>query len=93
MLRDAGVPAAPVATPEDRIDNDPRTSEWGLWPWVSHPEIGDIRVEGIPMHLSETDWSISRGAPLLGADNDYVYGELLGVSSDEIADLRSRGVI
>jgi crotonobetainyl-CoA:carnitine CoA-transferase CaiB-like acyl-CoA transferase len=93
VLRDAGVPAAPVATPEDRIEHDPRTSEWGLWPWVSHPEIGDIRVEGIPMHLSETDWSIARGAPLLGADNDYVYGELLGVSPDEIAGLRSRGVI
>jgi crotonobetainyl-CoA:carnitine CoA-transferase CaiB-like acyl-CoA transferase len=93
VLRDAGVPAAPVATPEDRIEHDPRTSEWGLWPWVSHPEIGDIRVEGIPMHMSETDWSISRGAPLLGADNDYVYGELLGVSPDEIAGLRSRGVI
>jgi crotonobetainyl-CoA:carnitine CoA-transferase CaiB-like acyl-CoA transferase len=93
VLREAGVPAAQVATPEDRIEHDPRTSEWNLWPWVHHDEIGDVRVEGIPMHLSETDWSIARGAPCIGNDNDFVYGELLGLAPGEIAALRDRGVI
>jgi benzylsuccinate CoA-transferase BbsF subunit len=93
VLRRAGLPAAQVATPEDRIENDPRTSEWGLWPWVHHEEIGDTRVEGVPIHLSETDWSITRGAPCLGNDNELVYGSLLGLSADEIADLREREVI
>jgi benzylsuccinate CoA-transferase BbsF subunit len=93
VLRRAGLPAAQVATPEDRIENDPRTSEWGLWPWVHHEEIGDTRVEGVPIHLSETDWSITRGAPCLGNDNELVYGSLLGLSADEIADLGERGVI
>jgi benzylsuccinate CoA-transferase BbsF subunit len=93
VLRGGGVPAAQVARPEDRIDHDPRTSGWGLWPWVHHDEIGDTRVEGVPVHLSETDWSITRGAPCLGNDNELVYGTLLGLSPDEIADLSSRGVI
>ncbi|HEY6533853.1 MAG TPA: CoA transferase [Acidimicrobiales bacterium] len=93
VLRAAGVPAAQVAMPEDRIDDDPRTSRWGLWPWVQHDEIGDTRVEGVPIHLSETDWSITRGAPCLGNDNEQVYGSLLGLSADEITDLGSRGVI
>jgi benzylsuccinate CoA-transferase BbsF subunit len=92
-LRDAGVPVARVATPEDRIDHDPRTSRWNLWPTVRHEEIGETRVEGIPIHLSETDWSITRGAPCLGADNAYVYGELLGLSAGEIDDLAARQVI
>jgi benzylsuccinate CoA-transferase BbsF subunit len=92
-LRAAGVPADQVARPADRIDNDPRTAAWGLWPTVHHEEIGETRVEGIPVHMSETDWSISRGAPFLGADNDYVYGSLLGLSSGEIADFQERGVI
>jgi benzylsuccinate CoA-transferase BbsF subunit len=92
-LRAAGVPADQVARPADRIDNDPRTTAWGLWPTTHHPEIGEIRVEGLPVHMSETDWSISRGAPCLGADNDYVYGTLLGLSPDEIADFSDRGVI
>jgi benzylsuccinate CoA-transferase BbsF subunit len=92
-LRAAGVPADQVARPADRIDNDPRTAAWGLWPTVHHEEIGETRVEGIPVHMSETDWSISFGAPCLGADNDYVYGSLLGLSPGEIADFQEREVI
>ena len=93
ILRQAGVPAGKVSSPEDRIDNDERTSRWGLWPTVAHDEIGDTRVEGIPIHMSESDWSITRGSPCLGVDNDLVYGSLLGLSQDELADLSSRGVI
>jgi crotonobetainyl-CoA:carnitine CoA-transferase CaiB-like acyl-CoA transferase len=93
LLLAAGVPAAQVATPEDRIDNDPRTERWGLWPTVRHTELGETRVEGIPLHLSETDWAMTRGAPCLGEDNDFVYGTLLGLSEDERADLAARGVI
>ena len=92
-VRSAGVPVAQVARPADRIDNDPRTAAWGLWPTVQHDEIGEVRVEGIPVHMSETDWSISRGAPCLGADNDYVFGSLLGLPADEIADFKARGII
>ena len=79
--------------PEDRIDHDPRTAKWNLWPWVHHAEIGDVRVEGVPIHMSETDWIIARAAPCLGDDNEFVYGSLLGLGEAEIADLASRGVI
>ena len=93
LLRDAGVPVSQVAMPEDRIDHDRRTADWNLWPHVHHDEIGDVRVEGVPIHLSETDWVIERGAPCLGADNDFVFGSLLGLGEDEIDDLRAEGVI
>jgi crotonobetainyl-CoA:carnitine CoA-transferase CaiB-like acyl-CoA transferase len=93
VLRDAGVPVGQVTMPEDRIDHDPRTSRWNLWPTVHHDVIGEQRVEGIPMHFSETDWSITRGAPVLGHDNDFVYGSILGLSQAEIDDLSARGVI
>jgi benzylsuccinate CoA-transferase BbsF subunit len=79
--------------PEDRIENDPRTASWGLWPEVQHDEIGKVRVEGVPIHMSETDWSITRGAPCLGSDNDFVYGSLLGLAPGEIEDLKARKVI
>jgi benzylsuccinate CoA-transferase BbsF subunit len=92
-MREAGVPCERVATPEDRIEHDSRTSRWGLWPTVDHAELGERRVEGIPIHLSETDWSITRGAPCLGADNHLVYGTLLGLSTEEIDDLAARKVI
>jgi crotonobetainyl-CoA:carnitine CoA-transferase CaiB-like acyl-CoA transferase len=87
------VPAAAVASPEDRIDHDPGTSEFGLWPRVHHTEIGDVRVDGIPVHFSETDWSIEHGGPCLGEHTDDVLRDVLGRSDDEIASLRAEGVI
>ena len=49
------------------------------------------------MKLSESPAYIGgrldRGAPSYGEDNDYVYGELLGMSSGEIKALADEGVI
>ena len=62
--RAAGVPASAVPTPEERIDHDPDTRRGGCGPTVHHTEIGDVRVDGLPVHLSETDWSIDAGRPV-----------------------------
>ncbi len=92
-LRSVGVPAAPVLLPEERIEHDPRTVDWGLWATVEHSAVGQSRVEGLPVHLSRTDWHFERGAPCLGEHNAYVFGELLGRSDSELADLTARGIL
>jgi len=92
-LREAGVPASAVQRPSERIEEDPGTSAFGLWPTVEHSKMGRVRVDGLPFHLSETDWQIRRGGPCLGEHNDYVFGELLGLASDELAELRATGVL
>ena len=59
--------------PPERIDDDhERTAAWGLWPTVEHTKHGAMRVDGLPVHLSRTDWRVERGGPLLGEDNDRV---------------------
>jgi len=92
-LRAAGVPASVVASPEDRIEHDPGTSEFDLWPVAHHTEIGDVRVDGLPVHCSETDWSITHGAPCLGEHTDVVLREVLGLDDDEIASLHEDAVV
>jgi benzylsuccinate CoA-transferase BbsF subunit len=92
-LQDAGVPAAPVRKPKERIEGDPNTREWGLWPTAKHREMGEVRVDGMPMHFSKTDWRIRNGSPCLGEHNDYVFGELLGLDQAEIDALREEGAI
>ena len=51
----------------------------------------------MPVKLSESPayagGRIDRGAPCYGEDNEYVYGELLGMSTKEIAALAEDGVI
>jgi crotonobetainyl-CoA:carnitine CoA-transferase CaiB-like acyl-CoA transferase len=92
-LQALGIPAMAVQLPEERVDHDPNTAAWGLWPTVQHTYMGDVRVDGIGAHMSRTDWEIARGAPCLGEHNDYVLGELLGYSGDEINAFRAQGVI
>jgi crotonobetainyl-CoA:carnitine CoA-transferase CaiB-like acyl-CoA transferase len=92
-LQSVGVPASAVQKPAERIDADPNTSAWGLWPTVRHREMGEVRVDGEPVHMSETDWVIARGSPCLGEHNEQVFGELLGMTASQIEDLRTDGVI
>lgn len=89
----AGVPAAAVLRPSERIDADPATAHWGLFPEVVHDEIGRVRVDGFPLHLSRTDWRAERGAPTLGRDNDLVFGTLLGRTPEQLAALHEEGAI
>lgn len=92
-LRRVGVPAAAVQRPSERMDDDEESRAWGLWPTVTHRELGEVRVDGIPLHLSETDWVIQRGAPCLGEHNWQVFGDLLGLDGDELAELEAAGVL
>ena len=89
----AGVPAAAVQKPEERIDRDRTTADFGLWPTVTHSKMGQVRVDGLPVHFSETDWRMSRGAPCLGEHTEEVLERLLGISPDEVAKLREEGVV
>jgi len=92
-LQAAGISAAAVQKPEERIDHDPGTSEWGLWPTVHHTKMGDVRVDGMPVHLSRTDWSIERGGPCVGEHTGEILSRVLGLSATQIDELREGGVI
>ncbi len=92
-LRERGVPAAAVQKPSERIEEDPTTHAWGLWPSVDHTEIGKVRVDGQPVHFSKTDWQVTKAGPCLGEDNIEVFGRLLDMAKDEVQQLQEEGVI
>ena len=92
-LQAAGVPAAAVAKPQERIDQDENTAAWGLWPTVTHTKMGKVRVDGLPAHFSKTDWRIERGAPCVGEHTELVLNRVLGMSADDVAKLRAEGVV
>jgi crotonobetainyl-CoA:carnitine CoA-transferase CaiB-like acyl-CoA transferase len=47
----------------------------------------------MPFRMSATPATVRSGGPLWGEDNDYVFGELLGLSTAEIGRLETAGVI
>jgi len=92
ILQKAGVAAAPCADTEDRYF-DPHFQEREIIVNVEHPATGVDFVPKVVCNLSETPGEIRRAAPLLGEHNNYVYGELLGLSEDEIEALVAQKVI
>lgn len=92
-LRGLPIPAAAVQKPQERIERDPTTGNFDLWPTVQHSAMGEVQVDGIPVHFSETDWQIQRGAPCLGEHNEHVLTTLLGMSADEVQALKQEGVL
>jgi crotonobetainyl-CoA:carnitine CoA-transferase CaiB-like acyl-CoA transferase len=60
---------------------------------VDHPKIGTNVIDNYGFRLSATPGGVRQPAPLLGQHNDYVLGELLGLSQEEIARLTQAGVI
>lgn len=86
------VAAAPVKT-IDQIFADAHVAATDMIVSVLDGELGPLRMQGVTPRLSETPGSVRTPGPDLGADNDAVYRELLGLDADEIAALREDGVI
>jgi len=90
----AGIISAVVQSAEDRVEYDPQLQHREMHPIINNPEVGgDFAYEGYPVKMSRTPAFVHGRAPTLAEHNDYVYGELLGMSKAEIAALREREVI
>jgi crotonobetainyl-CoA:carnitine CoA-transferase CaiB-like acyl-CoA transferase len=85
------LPFTEVLTPADLLD-DAQFVDRGFFIEIEHPILGSFQHLGAPFRLSETPWQAAR-APLLGEHNGEVYGEWLGLSTQDMAVLRQQAVI
>ncbi len=94
-LQKSGVPAGVCQTAGDRCDSDPQLKALEWLTEVTGSKIGRWPVAEVPIKLSASPAYIGgrldRGAPGYGEDNEYVYGELLGMSKKEIEALDADG--
>jgi len=92
-LQAAGIAAhASWTTPE--IAADPHLHARGAITEVAEPD-GKLRAAvAVPMRLSKgPEIGLHRGTPALGEDEDYVYGELLGLNTAQRRELEKAEVI
>jgi len=92
LLQGQGVAAGVVQDASD-LAQDPQLNERGFFIELDHPELGKTISDAVPIRLSDTPARYTRAAPVLGQDNDYVYRELLGMSQDELTELKRQGII
>ncbi|HLB27729.1 MAG TPA: CoA transferase [Dehalococcoidales bacterium] len=92
ILQSAGVAAGAVENGED-LYFDIQLRARGHMLEVDSGRSGRIIFDGPPVHLSDGQRTETRPAPILGADNDYVYKKLLGLTQAEIDRLTESKVI
>lgn len=60
---------------------------------IDHPSCGPIKVISPPVKYSNGETSIRSPPPLLGEHTDELLRDMAGLSSEEIEDLRRKGVV
>jgi crotonobetainyl-CoA:carnitine CoA-transferase CaiB-like acyl-CoA transferase len=91
-LQHAGVAAAVVHNAQT-LDADVQLAHRQHYARLQHPTIGLNVVDNYGFRLSATPGGVQSPSPLLGQHNEYVLGELLGMSPAEIAHLQEAGVV
>lgn len=93
LMIEHSVPAGRVYSGKEMLA-DPHFAARGALAEVAHPVHGSLKMQAPMPKLSDTPSTIRRRAPLYpGEHNTEVFGEMLGLSSNELADLAEQGVI
>ncbi len=91
-LQAAGVSAYPVQNCVD-LHQDENLEAFNFWHWLEHKEMGPSPYEGLQHRLSRTPGELRTAAPVLGQHSDEVLGGMLGLSQQEIEQLKQERVI
>jgi crotonobetainyl-CoA:carnitine CoA-transferase CaiB-like acyl-CoA transferase len=92
VLSALGLPSGPVLS-VDELMSDPHLQERSAFIEIEHSQNGTTRLLAPWIRFSETRSAVTRAAPLVGQDNVEVYGELLGLSAEQVRSLAEEGVI
>ena len=88
----AEVTASPVYDAEQLLADEHLRAR-GTYVEVDDADFGPVTVQAPVAQLSETPGRIDHLGRALGADNDAVYGELLGLDAARLTELRAASVI
>jgi crotonobetainyl-CoA:carnitine CoA-transferase CaiB-like acyl-CoA transferase len=91
-LAENGVVAGPVNDLE-QVCRDPHVAARGAIASIDDPVLGTVRMPAPVPKLSSTPGKIRWTGQSPGADNDHVFGTLLGLAASEIDALRGRRII
>ena len=88
----AGLPVGPVQTAQEIFD-DPHVAARKLLIDVPDPILGSVRLVGPVARMSGATAPLTGPAPALGQHNAEVLAELLGYTSEQVAQFKTDGAI
>ena len=90
-LKNAGVPGGPVYNIEDMM-HDPHYQARQLFETVAIPG-GELKIPAIMPKLEKTPGRSDWAGPALGQHNEEIYQQRLGLSAEQLINLKQQGVI
>jgi len=92
VLEGAGVPCGPINNLKE-VFEEPQVQARGMLQQLPHASAGTVPQVVNPMKFSATPLEFHAGPPTLGQHTDEVLRSVLGRSDEEIAALRSAGIV
>jgi crotonobetainyl-CoA:carnitine CoA-transferase CaiB-like acyl-CoA transferase len=92
LFQAAEVAAAPIYDAQQLL-GDPHLQARGSFVKVDDADLGPITVQAPVAVLSETPGRVRHLGRPLAVDNEAVFGDLLGLSPERLAELRAAGTI
>ncbi len=90
-LGSAGVPCGAVMDTKE-LSDDPSMREREIFAEIDHPVRGKLVIPGWPVKMSDSYVKVT-ASPILGADNEVIYADWLGLSKSDLAALKKEGVV
>jgi len=87
-----GIPCGPVNS-IDQVINDPQINFREMIVERDHDRLGTWKFVNTPIKMSRSQGGIHRNSPDLGGDSREILNRLLGLSNDEIDNLKNNGII
>lgn len=92
-LQNMKIAAAPVNNNVDVLF-DPQVKHRGLYHWIEYPYGATAPSLTMPVRFSKSNFPDPyRSAQAIGSDNQYFYGEILGLPAEEIQKLADTKII
>ncbi|MCU1411847.1 MAG: formyl-CoA transferase [Rhodoglobus sp.] len=92
ILEAEGIPYAKVASIAE-VAESPQIAAREMVTEVDHPTLGRLRIPSSPIKMGLTPPTVRKAPSLAGEDSDEVYTRILGMSAEQIAQLRAEGAI
>jgi crotonobetainyl-CoA:carnitine CoA-transferase CaiB-like acyl-CoA transferase len=92
LLQEAGISSGVVQNAED-LSKDPQLMARRFFVQLDHPVLGKTVSDRPPIRFEEDITVGWKAAPQLGADNRYVFLELLGLTESELSSYVEKGII
>ena len=92
LMEDHGIPSGRIYTPAEMLEDAHFKAREAIVTTM-HPTFGELKMQNVAPKLSKTPGNIRRPGPELGQHNSEIYGEVLAMTVEQMAELEAKGII